>query len=144
MTEYTQSESDLSDEELELDSIFLDPEKILFDKISNDFFTFTSETKKEGRKIGCEIARSVMKQRSGSDYKQEEVDLLLHKLKDPATIADYRLDGNQLSYNEEYDETDRVWTVSVFQRYGSAIDIDRLNKAVESLGFITDKTPSDK
>ena len=84
-----------------------------------------------------------MKQRFGNDYKQEAVDSLLHKLKKSDTIDDYRLDGNQLSYTERFDDENDVWEVSVFQRYADSDDIKRLNKAVEDLGFIVEEVKPD-
>jgi hypothetical protein len=143
MTEVKRPEPDTPSSEFDLDSVSLDAESILSEKVSDDFFTFTTETKEEGRKLGIEIARSVMQQRLGADYKQEAADSLLQKLKEPDTIDDYRLDGNQLSYTERYDDENNVWEISVFQRYGDSNDIERLNKAVEDLGFTTEKVKSD-
>ena len=52
MTEVKQSETSIPNNEFDLDSLSLDAENILSERVSDDFFTFTTETKEVGRKLG--------------------------------------------------------------------------------------------
>lgn len=129
------NEAPPSARQFDLDQVVLDPEKILVQDLGGGFYIFTTETEGEGRKIGYETGKSVLKQRGAASYTDQDAESFLGGLRDPEPINDYRLDGYELSCSIKEQPKEKVWETKIVAKYPTPDDLTQLQTAVQQLGF---------
>lgn len=122
----------------DLTKVTIHPDSVLFEQEEGlGRYVFHTETMIEGRKIGYEIGKSVIKQRARGDFKEGEEESFLSLLTNPEPFDSCRLDGAQLVFFQKYDRESKTWRSYVIEGYAKegSDEVTRLEQAIKEVGF---------